>query len=159
MKKYSAVFLGVSSSLYFYIVLNFIFIIADSDYNKKYALIENIMILVLPVLPGIANVFLLIRDSFKKFIKSLICCVFASLFLIITLLLSETDLSLYFWFTGHNGDFSLGEGFLFAVIFNLYFISCFIGAAVSGAISIYRQIKNKREIKYEKTFKSEKAID
>lgn len=141
MKKISSVFIGVCSPLFYYFVVHFMLYCPWFEYNEKYAIIQNAMLFVLPALPGVAIAFLLVRNTLKEFFKSLGICFLISIFIIFIYNFIGIDLMIYTLITGYE-EFSLGEGFLFAVTSISYIISCFVGTVVSGAITLRRQKRN-----------------
>ena len=134
-KKYVNIIIGVCSPLFYYFVS---FCLLFMEYNEKYAFSQNALLFILPALPGIAPAFLLIRETFKDFLKSLGVCFLTSALFIILVAAFRINLMIYTIVTGYE-EFSLGEGLLFAVTSISYFISCFVGAFISGIITFIRQ--------------------
>ncbi len=135
MKKHTNVIIGVCSPLFYFFVS---FCLLIMEYNEKYAFFQNALIIILPALPGIALAFLLIRDTFKDFLKSLGVCFLTSVFFIIIVTVCRIELMLYTIATGYD-EFALGEGFLYAITSTVYLISCSAGVVISGIITFVRQ--------------------
>ena len=64
------ILIGIFSPLFYFLVNNIMrYTILAVEYNDKYALFHNMLIITLPALPGISLVFLLIRSSLKEYFK------------------------------------------------------------------------------------------
>lgn len=135
MKKLSVVLVGILSPLYYYLVLNLMMYIG---YSEKYAFVQNLMLFLLPTLPGVVLAFTIIRNSLKDFFISLGSCFLLSIIVFAIYELFDIDLIIFKTITGYD-EFSLGEGLLFFITSMSYIISCFIGVFVSGIISLRKQ--------------------
>lgn len=137
MKK-STILTGILSPLYYFLVLN---LMLYMEYSERYAFIQNLMLFILPALPGIATAFALARNSLKEYFASLGSCFLISAITFVLYEFSSIDLMIHKLITGYD-EFSNGAGILFVATFFSYIVSCFLGAAVSGIISFRKQIKN-----------------
>ncbi len=99
---------------------------------------------ILPSLPGIALAFVLMQKTMKDFFSALIFTALTSLGIFIINAVLGIDMAIYTLMTGYT-EFSLGEGFLFAVTFSIYAVACAIGSFIAGIITAYRQWRTKRE--------------
>ena len=62
MKITKNILIGIFSPLFYFLVNNIMrYTILAGEYNEQYALLHNILIMLLPTLPGISLIFLLIR--------------------------------------------------------------------------------------------------
>ncbi len=136
MKK-STILIGIFSPLYYFIISNMMLYM---EYSERYAFIQNLMLFILPALPGVIIVFALARSSLKDFFISLGSCFLLSFIIFVLCEFSSIDLMIHKSITGYD-EFSNGAGLLFVVTFLSYIVSCFIGALASGIISLRRQIK------------------
>lgn len=142
MKK-SAVLVGIFAPLYYELVFN---LMLYTEYSERYAFIQNLMIYLLPALPGIAVALVLVKNSLKDYFKSLGICFLISMIVFLIYGALHIDLSIFKAITGYD-EFSNGEGLLFVIMFLSYVVSCTIGAFVSGIISLCRQIKSRKSNK------------
>lgn len=142
MKK-SAVLVGIFAPLYYELVFN---LMMYTEYSERYAFIQNLMIYLLPALPGIAVALVLVKNSLKDYFKSLGICFLISMIVFLIYGALHIDLSIFKAITGYD-EFSNGEGLLFVIMFLSYAVSCTIGAFVSGIISLCRQIKSRKSNK------------
>lgn len=136
MKKISAFLIGIFSPLYFEILSA---LMLFTEYSEKYSRLQNFLILALPALPGIAIFFALRRDSLKDFFKAVGTCLLLST--AVLLLCLHVGLGVMIYKAAGHDEFALGEGFLTAIMFFSYIISCFLGTLVAGMISLYRRNK------------------
>lgn len=143
MKK--TVLLGISAPLFYYLVLNLLlYVILPSEYNETYAWLYNALILLLPALPGVAVLWLLIKNTLKEYFVSLLVCTCISLAVIILYNLTGFDWWLHKQITGID-EFSLGDGLFRAVTMISYGYACLGGAVIAGVITLTKQIKAKRK--------------
>ena len=128
---------GICSLLFYYFVMHLMLL---CEYNENYAAIQNVMIYVLPALPGAVLAVLLIRNSLREFFRSWCVCLLSSvcLFLIWTGL--RVDLTIYKGLTGFD-EFSLGEGLLTALMLLSYTASCAIGCIIAAVMSFCKKKK------------------
>ena len=138
MKK--NILIGLLTPLFYYFGVNIIrYTLLAIEYpGKYYAALAVALLYVLPALPGVALIFLLIRDSLEEFFNSLGICFLTSLMLMLFYHVSNVDLMLYTWITGY-AEFSLGDGFLFVMTFMVYLASCLIGSVIAYIITCIRQ--------------------
>lgn len=138
MRKTSDALIGILSYVFYYLVkhLNLLW-----DYNEKYALLQNLLLFVLPAIPGVAMAFLLIRDSLSDFFKSFGICFLASVCVIFINIIFRIDLMTQKLLTGYE-EISLGAGLLMAIMSMSYIVSCFCGVVFAGIVSFYKQRKN-----------------
>lgn len=132
------ILVGVLSLAFYHFVLHLMLM---WEYNEKYAIIQNILLFVLPSLPGVALAFLLIRNSVKEFFKSWGVCFLASLCMFIIWIALRVDLMIYSSLTGFE-EFALGEGLLMAVMSFSYIVSCTIGSIIAAIVSWHKQKKS-----------------
>ena len=145
MKK-SIILIGIFSPLYYFIVSNMMLYM---EYSEKYAFIQNLMLFILPALPGVIIAFGLVRNSLKEYFISLGSCFLFSVIIFVLYEFSSIDLMIHKFITGY-GEFSKGAGLLFVITFLSYILSCFIGALFSGIISLIKQNKNRKNDIWEK---------
>lgn len=141
MKKLSVALVGIFSPLYYELAFN---LMMYTEYSEKYAFVQNLMLYLLPVLPGIVMAFALIRNSLKDYFKSLGICFLISTIVFVIYGTLNIDLSIFKSITGYD-EFSNGEGILFVITFFSYAVSCIIGAFISGIISLCKQIKIRKK--------------
>lgn len=70
MKK-STISIGILSPLYYFLVSNMMLYM---EYSEKYSFVQNLMILILPALPGLIMISALKRNSMKDYFISLGKC-------------------------------------------------------------------------------------
>lgn len=128
---------GILSLIFYYAVSHLMLI---WEYNEKYSIIQNVMLFVLPALPGIAIAILLIRNSLREFFKSWGICFLSSVCLFFIWNILGVDMMIYTSLTGFR-EFSLGEGLLIAVTSFSYIISCTVGCIIAAVVSFYKQKK------------------
>lgn len=146
MKK-SAVLVGIFAPLYYELVFNLMmYMMLYTEYSERYAFIQNLMIYLLPALPGIAVALVLVKNSLKDYFKSLGICFLISMIVFLIYGALHIDLSIFKAITGYD-EFSNVDGLLFVIMFLSYAVSCTIGAFVSGIISLCRQIKSRKSNK------------
>ena len=141
MKILKNTIMGICSVLFYYFAVYSMFL---WEYNEKYAIIQDVMVFVLPGLPGVALAILLIRSSLKEFFKSWGICFASSLCMFLIWNTLNLDLMIYTRLTGY-GEFGLGEGLLMAIMTFSYIIFCTIGCVIAAIISFYKN--KKRAIK------------
>ncbi len=141
MKKYSGILAGIFVPLYYYLVKAIFLYLPILQYSEKYELLQNMMIFTLPLLSGVGVAVFMIRNSMGDFLKSLGICFFISVLIISIYEFSGISLKIYSWVTGYS-EFSLGEGFLIAIISMCYVVSCFIGVIIAGGVSLYKQVRD-----------------
>lgn len=135
------ILIGIFSPLFYFLVNNIMrYTILAVEYNDKYALFHNMLIITLPALPGISLVFLLIRSSLKEYFKSLNICFWVSFAVIIIYIHSRIDLIIYTAITGYE-ELSLGDGLLTAITLMSYIGFCLGGAIVAGIATYVKQRK------------------
>ena len=140
MKK--NILIGIFLPLFYYLVVNImLYTILADEYNEKYAMLNNILIMILPALPGIALIFLLIRKSFKEYFKSIGVCFLTSLIIILVYNFLSIDLMIHTKVTGYE-EFSMGDGLIFAVTSISYLSSCLIGSVIAGVITFVKKRKS-----------------
>ena len=137
MKKVKVVLIGIFSLLFYYLAFHLMII---WEYNEKYSIIQNVMLFVLPALPGVALAIFLIRNSLREFFKSWWICFVSSICLFFIWNILRIDLIIYTNLTGFE-EFSLGEGLLISVMFLSYIISCTVGCITAGVVSFYKKKK------------------
>ena len=135
MKKLSIILIGILSPLYYEFVIN---MMMYTEYIEKYAFIQNLMLFVLPALPGLVIAFALVRNSFKEFFISLGICFLLSTIVFNVYDYFDINLTIQKTLTGYD-EFSNGAGILFIITFLSYTVSCFIGAFISGVASFIKQ--------------------
>lgn len=146
MKK-SVVLVGIFAPLYYELVFNLMmYTIINTEYNEVYSFIQNLILILLPALAGIAVALVLVKNSLKDYFKSLGICFLISMIVFLIYGALHIDLSIFKAITGYD-EFSNGEGLLFVIMFLSYAVSCTIGAFVSGIISLCRQIKSRKSNK------------
>lgn len=137
MKK--NIFIGIFSPLFYHLVVNLmLYTILADEYSERYAFLNNALILMLPALPGIALIFLLIRNSLKEYFKSLVICFLLSFMVMVIYNISGINLMIWTKVTGYE-EFSLGEGFIFDITIMSYLSSCLVGSMVACVITFIRQ--------------------
>ena len=139
MRKTVSVLIGILSPTFYYLVMHLMLI---WDYNEKYATLQNILLIILPAIPGISIACLLIRNSLSDFFKSFGISLFASLCIILIDGIFHINLMIYTHLTGYE-EFSLGEGLLIAITSASYIVSCFCGVIFAGIVSFYKHRRNK----------------
>lgn len=139
MKKLSIILIGILSPLYYEFVIN---MMMYTEYIEKYAFIQNLMLFVLPALPGLVIAFALVRNSFKEFFISLGICFLLSTIVFNVYDYFDINLTIQKTLTGYD-EFSNGAGILFIITFLSYTVSCFIGAFISGVASFIKQTVTK----------------
>ena len=132
MKKLSIILIGILSPLYYHLIFN---LMLCMEYNERYASFQNIMLFILPALPGVVMAFALVRKSMKNYFMSLGTCFLISAAVFALYYFLNIDLIVYKTITGYD-ELSNGEGLLFAVTFFSYAVSCFAGALISGVVSL-----------------------
>lgn len=143
MKK-SVVLAGIFAPLYYELVFNLMMYMAMyTEYNERYAFIQNLMIYILPALPGIAVAVALVKNSLKDYFKSLGICFLSSTIVFVIYGALNIDLSIFKAITGYD-EFSKAGGLLFVIMFLSYTVSYAVGVFVSGIISLCRQIKSRK---------------
>ena len=144
MKK--NIFIGIFSPLFYFLIVNIIrFTILAGEYNEQYALLHNILIRLLPALPGISLIFLLIRNSMKEYLESLSICFMISFIVMIVYMFSGIELKIYTAITGYE-ELSLGDGLITVITMVSYLVSCLVGAIVAGIITHVKKRKTTRII-------------
>ena len=142
MKK--NILIGIFTPLFFFLVENImLYTIVTNEYSEKYVGFHMMLLLILPALPGIALIFLLIRNSFKEYFKSLGICFIISSAIFLAYMGLKIDLMIYTKVTGYE-EFGMGEGLFLAVALLSYFVSCFVGTLISGVITF---VKKRAKIK------------
>ena len=140
MKK--NILIGIFSPLFFFLVENImLYTIVTNEYSEKYVAFHMTLLLLLPALPGIALIFLLIRNSIKEYFKSLGVCFIISSVIYLTYMGLQIDLMIYTKVTGYE-KFSMGEGLFREVILLSYFVSSFVGSLFSGVITFIKKQAN-----------------
>ena len=137
MKTLKNILIGVCSLLFYYFASHLILL---WGHNDKYAIVQVLMFYVLPILPGFALAFLLVRNSLIEFLNSWGVSFFSSLCVFFIWLLLRVDLKIYTSLSGFE-EFSLGEGVLLAAMSFLYIVSCTIGCIIAAIVSCCRQRK------------------
>ncbi|MBQ2942217.1 MAG: hypothetical protein IJD97_08275 [Clostridia bacterium] len=128
MKK--NIFIGILSPLFYFLST---YLMLLWEYNESFAIIQDVMLIALPALPGVALAIFLIRNSLMEFLKSLGICFISSIcFTFILTLLPFTGLL-------ETEKIGLGEGFLIAITSTLYIISCTIGCVIAAILSFVKQ--------------------
>lgn len=141
MKKHFGILGGIFVPLYYYLVKAIFLYLPILQYSEKCGLLQNMMIFILPSLSGVGVAIFMIRNSMGEFFKSLGICFFVSVLIISLYEFSGISLKIYSWVTGYS-EFSLGEGFLMAIISMCYIVSCFIGVIIAGGVSLYKQVRD-----------------
>lgn len=136
MKK-ATILIGIFSPLYYCLVSNMMLYM---EYSERFSFIQNLMLFILPALPGAAIAFALAKNSLKDYFMSLGTCVLLSAIIFALYDFSGINLMIHKAVTGYD-EFSNGAGLLFAVTFFSYIVFCFIGALISGIISLTKQKK------------------
>ena len=144
MKK--NIFIGIFSPLFYFLIVNIIrFTILAGESNEQYALLHNILILLLPALPGTLLIFLLIRKSTKEYFESLSICFMISFVVMIVYMFSGIELKIYTAITGYE-ELSLGDGLITVITMVSYLVSCLVGTTVAGIITYVKKRKTTRII-------------
>ena len=144
MKK--NILIGIFSPLFYFLVCNILnYVILAGEYNEEYALFHNMLIIILPALPGISLIFLLIRSSMKEYFKSLSVCFWISFAVMITYMFLGIDTMIHTAITSYE-ELSLGDGFLMAITMLSYFASCLAGALAAGIVTYLKKRKTTRII-------------
>ncbi len=144
MKK--NILIGIFSPLFYFLIVNIMrFTILAGEYNEQYAFIHNILILLLPALPGISLIFLLIRNSMNEYFESLSICFLISFAVMIVYMFSGIELKIYTAITGYE-EFSLGDGFITVITMVSYLVSCLVGTIVAGIVTYVKKRKKTRII-------------
>ena len=144
MKK--NILIGIFSPLFYFLIDNIIrFTILAGEYNEQYALLHNILIMLLPALPGISLIFLLIRNSMKEYFESLSICFMISFIVMIVYMFSGIELKIYTAITRYE-ELSLGDGLITVITMVSYLVSCLVGTIVAGIITHVKKRKTTRII-------------
>ena len=139
MKK--NILIGIFSPLFYFLIVNIMrYTILAGEYNEKFALLHNLIIMGLPAVPGVALMFLLIRNSMKEYFKSLSICFWISFVVMIIYMFSGIELVIYTAITGYE-EMSLGDGLITAVTMEFYLVSCLVGAIVAGVATFVKKRK------------------
>lgn len=143
MKK--NILIGIFSPLFYFLMNNIIrFTIFAGEYNEQYALLDSILTIFLPSLPGISLMFLLVRSSMKEYFKSLGICFWISFAVIIIYMFSGIELTIYTAITGQE-ELSLGDGLLTVMTMQYYLVSCLVGTIVAGVATYVKKKSEKDE--------------
>jgi len=140
MKKYKKEILTACFSLVFYCFVMHLMLLWE--YSYKYSVLQSVLHVLLPALPGCALAFLLMRNSLKEFLKSWAVCFLVSAGLCLIWTVLKVDFMIYTFLTGF-GEIGIGNGVLMAIMFLVYLLSCTAGCIIAAVISFYRQKKNK----------------
>ncbi len=144
MKK--NILIGIFSPLFYFLVVNIMrYTILAGEYNEEFALLHNLMIMVLPAVPGVTLIFLLIRNSMKEYFKSLSICFWISFVVMIVYMFSGIELMIHTAITGYE-ELSLGDGFLTAITMEFYLVSCLVGSIVAGIATFVKKRKTKKNL-------------
>ncbi len=144
MKK--NILIGIFSPLVNFLVCNILnYVILAGEYDEEYALFHNMLIIILPALPGISLIFLLIRSSMKEYFKSLSVCFGISFAVMIIYMFLGIDTMIHTAITGYE-ELSLGDGFLMAITLLSYLASCLFGTIVAGIVTYVKKRKTTRII-------------
>lgn len=142
MKK--NILIGIFSPLFYFLVGNIMrYTIFVGEYREEYALLNNILIRILPALPGIPLMFLLIRNSIKEYFKALSTCFCISFVVMTIYIISGIDLMIHTAITGYE-EFSLGDGLMRVLTFQYYLAACLLGAIVAGVTTYVKKRKSAR---------------
>lgn len=137
---------GIFSPLFYFLVVNLMrYTILAGEYKEETALLHNLMIMVMSAMPGVALMFLLIRNSMKEYFKSLSICFCISLVVMIVYMFSGIELMIYTAITGYE-EMSLGDGIVMAVTMGFYLVSCLVGSIVAGVVTLIKKRKIKKNL-------------
>ncbi|MBE6564530.1 MAG: hypothetical protein E7655_04590 [Ruminococcaceae bacterium] len=142
MKK--NIFIGIFSPLLYFLINNLLrYTVLASEYNEKYAMLVNALLVLLPALPGVALIFLLRRCSVKDFYKSLGISFWVSVVVFVGYILLGIDPWIYNKVTGFE-ELGLGDGFITALTMIAYLISCVVGSVAAGILTFSYERKMSR---------------
>ena len=145
MKK--NVLIGFFSPLLYFLVISILQNkILGYAYSEKYAILHSALIVILPILPGIALAFLLVRNSLREYIKSLFVCFIISLVLFLLYAFAAFNLFIYLNAAGQM-NLSLDDGVLYLVVTIYYLCSCLVGSFVAGVLTVAMKRKNVKAAK------------
>lgn len=149
MKK--NVLIGIFSPLFYHLAVNIMhYTIFAYEYSEKYAILYNVLFYTLPALPGIALIFLLIRNSLEEFFESLGTCFLISLIVFLLYHFSGVDSMIHTKVVGYE-EFSLGDGLLYVITMICYLSSCLVGSIIAGVATYVRKRKKARIIQKQGT--------
>lgn len=121
------------------------FTIFAGEYSEQHAVFHNILIILLPALPGISLVFLLIRNSIREYFESLSICFIISFVVMIVYMFSGVELKIYTAITGYE-ELSMGDGLITVITMQYYLVSCLVGAIVAGVATFVKKIRTKKNL-------------
>ena len=140
MKKLKPVLVGIFAMFFcFFVYLLNAYLL----YNSFAKILLLLSYYLLPALPGVALVFLLVRETKSEFYIDLGISILSSLFTFLIYAFLGIDSMIYSKITGYV-EASLGDGILFVGTFFVYIISCIIGSAIAGIRTAYLQWKKER---------------
>lgn len=144
MKK--NILIGILTPLFYFLIVNIMrYTILAGEYNEEYALLHNILIIILPALPGIFLMFLMIRNSMKEYFNSLSICFGISFVVMVIYMLSGIEFTIYTKITGYE-EMGLGDGLLSVVTMGYYLVFCLAGNIVAGTITYVKKRKTTRTL-------------
>lgn len=142
MKK-SAVLIGILAPLYFHLVFN---LNLHIPYVEEYNTLFNIAFILFPIIPGIVIAFMLVRKTFKEFLKAFVVCLVLSVCVEVLYSIADIDMIIFRKLTGYD-EIYYGEALTFIFTYFYYTISCFFGYIIAGVTSLFKQLNNNAEKK------------